>query len=78
MMDTGQCNDCYGAIKIALALADAFKCSVNDLPLSLFVSWYEQRQFAILLTLLYLRRQKHKAWPDNAGVFKSERDQCSC
>ncbi len=54
LIDTGQCNDCYGAIKIALALADAFKCSVNDLPLSLVVSWYEQKAVAILLTLLYL------------------------
>ena len=53
LIDTGQCNDCYGAIKIALALADAFKCSVNDLPLSLVVSWYEQKAVAILLTLLY-------------------------
>jgi hydroxylamine reductase len=54
LLDTGQCNDCYGAIKIALALADVFKCSVNDLPLSLIVSWYEQKAVAILLTLLHL------------------------
>jgi hydroxylamine reductase len=54
LLDTGQCNDCYSAVKIALALADAFGCGVNDLPLSLVVSWYEQKAVAILLTLLYL------------------------
>lgn len=54
LIDTGQCNDCYSAIKIALALSEAFKCSVNDLPLSFVVSWYEQKAVAILLTLLYL------------------------
>lgn len=54
LLDTGQCNDCYSAIKIATALADAFDCGVNDLPLSLVVSWYEQKAVAILLTLLYL------------------------
>ncbi|MHC4498013.1 MAG: hydroxylamine reductase, partial [Planctomycetota bacterium] len=54
LLDTGQCNDCYSAVKIAMALADAFGCGVNDLPLSLVVSWYEQKAVAILLTLLYL------------------------
>jgi hydroxylamine reductase len=54
LLDTGQCNDCYSAVKIALALADAFDCGVNDLPLSLVVSWYEQKAVAILLTLLHL------------------------
>lgn len=54
IMDMGQCNDAYGAIKVALALADAFKCGVNELPLSLILSWYEQKAAAILLTLLYL------------------------
>ncbi|OQA00255.1 MAG: Hydroxylamine reductase [Planctomycetes bacterium ADurb.Bin401] len=54
LVDTGQCNDCYSAVKIALALAEAFKYSVNDLPLSFVVSWYEQKAVAILLTLLYL------------------------
>ena len=54
LIDTGQCNDCYSAIKIALALAEAFGCGVNDLPLSLIVSWYEQKAVAILLTLLHL------------------------
>ena len=54
LLDLGQCNDCYGAIQIASALAGAFDCGVNDLPLSLVVSWYEQKAVAILLTLLHL------------------------
>ena len=54
IMDMGQCNDAYSAIKVALALAEAFECSVNDLPLSYILSWYEQKAVAILLTLLYL------------------------
>jgi hydroxylamine reductase len=54
LLDMGQCNDAYGAIQVALALADAFKCGVNDLPLSLIVSWFEQKAVAVLLTLLYL------------------------
>lgn len=54
LMDIGQCNDAYSAIKIALALAEAFGCGVNDLPLSLVLSWYEQKAVCILLTLLHL------------------------
>jgi hydroxylamine reductase len=54
LLDVGQCNDAYSAIKIAAALADAFECEVNDLPLSMILSWYEQKACAILLTLLYL------------------------
>lgn len=54
LMDIGQCNDAYSAIKIAIALADAFGCGVNDLPLSLVLSWYEQKAVCILLTLLHL------------------------
>jgi hydroxylamine reductase len=54
IMDMGQCNDAYSAVKVALALADAFKCGVNDLPLTLVLSWYEQKAVAILLSLLYL------------------------
>jgi hydroxylamine reductase len=54
LLDIGQCNDAYSAVKIALALADAFQCQVNDLPLSLVLSWYEQKAVAILLTLLHL------------------------
>ncbi len=54
LLDVGQCNDAYSAVKIALALADAFECGVNDLPLSLVLSWYEQKAVAILLSLLAL------------------------
>ncbi|MEA4853192.1 MAG: hydroxylamine reductase [Christensenella sp.] len=54
LMDMGQCNDAYSAIQVALALADAFACGVNDLPLSLVLSWYEQKAVCILLTLLSL------------------------
>ncbi len=54
LLDMGQCNDAYGAIQVALALAGAFNCGVNDLPLTLVLSWYEQKAVAILLTLLYL------------------------
>jgi hydroxylamine reductase len=54
LLDCGQCNDAYSAIKVAGALAQAFGCGVNDLPLSLILSWYEQKACAILLTLLNL------------------------
>jgi hydroxylamine reductase len=54
LLDIGQCNDAYSAIQIAVALANAFNCGVNDLPLSMILSWYEQKACAILLTLLYL------------------------
>ena len=54
ILDMGQCNDAYSAIKVALALADAFGCTVNELPLTLVLSWYEQKAVCILLTLLSL------------------------
>jgi hydroxylamine reductase len=54
LMDMGQCNDAYSAVKVALALSDAFGCGVNDLPLTLVLSWYEQKAVGILLSLLYL------------------------
>lgn len=54
LLDVGQCNDAYGAVGIAMALAEAFGCGVNDLPLSLVISWYEQKAVSILLTLLHL------------------------
>lgn len=53
-MDMGQCNDAYSAIKVAVALSEVFGCSVNELPLSLMLSWYEQKAVCILLTLLHL------------------------
>jgi hydroxylamine reductase len=54
LLDVGQCNDAYSAIQIAVALSNAFEVGVNDLPLSLILSWYEQKAVAILLSLLYL------------------------
>lgn len=54
IMDMGQCNDAYSAIKVAIALSEAFGCGVNDLPLSMVLSWYEQKAVCILLTLLHL------------------------
>jgi hydroxylamine reductase len=54
LLDIGQCNDAYSAIQIAVALSKAFNCGVNDLPLSMVLSWYEQKAVAILLTLLHL------------------------
>ena len=54
LLDMGQCNDAYSAIKVAVELSKVFNCSVNDLPLSLVLSWYEQKAVCILLTLLSL------------------------
>ncbi|MEQ8173984.1 MAG: hydroxylamine reductase [Syntrophomonadaceae bacterium] len=54
LLDIGQCNDAYSAVQIALALAQAFECGVNDLPLSMILSWYEQKAVSILLSLFYL------------------------
>jgi hydroxylamine reductase len=54
LLDVGQCNDAYSAIQIAVALAGAFECDVNDLPLSMILSWYEQKAVVILLTLFSL------------------------
>jgi len=54
LLDVGQCNDAYSAIQIAVALSKAFNVGVNDLPLSLILSWYEQKAVAILLTLFHL------------------------
>lgn len=54
ILDMGQCNDAYGAVQVALALAEAFDCSVNELPLTLVLSWYEQKAVCILLSLLSL------------------------
>jgi hydroxylamine reductase len=63
LLDVGQCNDAYSAIQIALALAGAFKCGVNDLPLSMILSWYEQKAIVILLTLLHLGIKNIKIGP---------------
>ncbi|MFC1468100.1 hydroxylamine reductase [Verrucomicrobiota bacterium] len=63
LLDIGQCNDAYSAIQIAVALANAFECDVNDLPLSMVLSWYEQKAVVILLTLLFLGIKDIKVGP---------------
>ena len=63
LLDVGQCNDAYSAIQIAVALAEAFECGVNDLPLSFVLSWYEQKAVAILLTLFHLGVQDIRLGP---------------
>ena len=63
LLDIGQCNDAYSAVQIAVALAGAFECGVNDLPLSMVLSWYEQKAVCILLTLLHLGIQNIKIGP---------------
>ncbi|QJA06852.1 hydroxylamine reductase [Thermosulfurimonas marina] len=71
LLDVGQCNDAYSAIQIALALSKAFNVDVNQLPLSLIVSWYEQKAVAILLTLLYLGIKNIRLGP-SVPAFLSE------
>lgn len=63
LMDVGQCNDTYSAIQIAVALANAFDTDVNHLPLSMILSWYEQKAVSVLLTLLYLGIQNIRLGP---------------
>ncbi|MDH7479696.1 MAG: hydroxylamine reductase, partial [Syntrophomonadaceae bacterium] len=63
LIDLGQCNDAYSAIQVALALASAFNCGVNDLPLTLVLSWYEQKAVSILLTLLSLEIKNIRLGP---------------
>ena len=63
IMDMGQCNDAYGAIQVAVALAKVFECEVNELPLSMVLSWYEQKAVCVLLTLLYLGIKNIKIGP---------------
>jgi hydroxylamine reductase len=63
LLDVGQCNDAYSAIQIAVALAGAFKCGLNDLPLSFILSWFEQKAVVILLTLLHLGVRNIKLGP---------------
>jgi len=75
LLDMGQCNDAYGAIQVALGLAKAFDCGVNDLPLTMAISWFEQKAVAVLLTLLYLGVQGIRIGPEppafiTPNVFK--------
>ena len=68
-LDIGQCNDAYSAIQLALALAEAFECSVNELPLSLVLSWFEQKAVVILLTLLSLGIKDIRVGPTAPGFL---------
>ena len=71
LMDMGQCNDAYSAIQVAVALAEAFACGVNDLPLSMVLSWYEQKAVCILLTLLHLGIQNIRLGPTLPALLSS-------
>jgi len=80
LLDMGQCNNAYSAIKVAVALAEAFECTVNDLPLTLVVSWFEQKAVAVLLTLLALGVKGVTIGPNppgfvTANVFKVLQEQ---
>lgn len=72
IMDMGQCNDAYSAIQVAVALAGAFECGVNDLPLTLVLSWYEQKAVCILLTLLALGIKNIYIGPSIPAFFSSD------
>ncbi len=71
IMDMGQCNDAYSAIQVAVALAGAFNCGVNELPLTLVLSWYEQKAVCILLTLLALGIKNIYIGPSIPAFFSS-------
>ena len=72
LLDIGQCNDAYSAVQIAIALADAFDCDVNELPLSMILSWYEQKAVSILLTLLHLGVRNIKLGPSLPAFITPE------
>jgi hydroxylamine reductase len=72
LLDVGQCNDAYSAIMIASALAEAFGCGVNELPLSLVLSWYEQKAVAILLSLLHLGIRDMRLGPSLPAFLSDE------
>ncbi len=72
ILDMGQCNDAYGAIQVAVALAGAFNCGVNDLPLTLVLSWYEQKAVCILLTLLSLGIKNIYVGPSIPAFFSKD------
>ncbi len=79
LLDMGQCNDAYGAIQVAVGLAGAFNCSVNELPLTIVLSWFEQKAVAVLLTLLHLGVKGIRIGPNppafvSPNVFKILQD----
>ncbi len=69
LIDIGQCNDSYSAIQLALALAKEFDCGVNDLPLTLVLSWFEQKAIVVLLTLLSLGVKNIRVGPSIPGFL---------
>jgi len=69
LLDIGQCNDTYSAIQLALALSEAFECEVNDLPLNLVLSWFEQKAIVVLLTLLSLGVKNIRVGPSVPGFL---------
>jgi len=69
LLDIGQCNDTYSAIQLALALSDAFECDINELPLNLVLSWFEQKAIVVLLTLLSLGVQNIRVGPSVPGFL---------
>jgi len=71
LLDLGQCNDSYSGIKVAVELAKVFNCKVNDLPLSIVLSWYEQKAVCVLLTLLYLGITNIKLGPSLPAFVSS-------
>lgn len=72
LIDLGQCNNAYSAVQVALGLAKAFNCSVNDLPLSVILSWFEQKAVAILLSLLYLGLKGMRIGPTPPAFFSPQ------
>ena len=76
LLDMGQCNDAYSAIKIASALAEAFKTDVNSLPLSFMVSWFEQKAVAVLLTLLQSGYTQYPSGANAAGFCDPQCAEC--
>jgi hydroxylamine reductase len=69
LLDIGQCNDAYSAIQLALALKDIFECDLNDLPLSIVLSWFEQKAIVVLLTLLSLGVKNIRTGPSAPGFL---------
>lgn len=72
LMDMGQCNDAYSAIKVASALAEAFKCGVNELPLSMILSWYKQKAVLYTAYTSAFGNKKHKTRTDRSCIHFSE------
>ena len=72
LLDIGQCNDAYSAIKIAQAFVELFETGISELPLFFILSWYEQKAVAILLSLFYLRCEKYSFRTDSSRIYDSK------